>query len=448
MAEQSKKPFAPFLYDQGDRIGLLKQVLASFGHPDKAFKIIHVCGTNGKGSTSMMIAAVLRQLKFHVGLFTSPAIGDTTNSIQTDFSPVSERVFQDKLSIIAKQMEEPAFKAAQLSEFEALFLAAMLIFAEQGVDYVVLECGLGGELDATNAVSTTIYSIFTEIGLDHLGLLGNSLREIATTKARIIRPGNTTILAQHQQPVTAAVVRGEALRKHATFLSAELAQVHQHRDRQFNQVQYAVQQPKFKLTGQFKFSLKATYQLENLATVITWLSDFLPRIGLITQFNAVLSGALAALTVPGRFEQIATDPVIILDGGHNPDGIRAFVSSVDAQYRNSPKIVVNGFLKDKDYEQAVKSLSKLKQTQFIVTEPINQERELPADSLAGVYQRIIGDRFPQVADPIVAIKMAITEAKKMPKQPIIFVVGSFYLLNPIRTYLLSRSVPDENNTRL
>lgn len=435
-----------FMYNVGDRIDLLKRVLKVLDNPDKQFKIIHICGTNGKGSTATMIAAILRQLNYRVGTFTSPFIGTLYNGIQRNFSDISKAQFDSEMAKIQHVMVRPEFNHDMLSEFEAQFVVAMLFFADHPVDYVVLECGLGGELDATNAVSNTMYSVFTEIGLDHLGILGNTVAEIATTKSKIIRQGNTTITAPHQRPEAFQILKSQAAAKQATFLSAD--QIHL-TSTQVEGLQRIVSFQSAivnQIQGKFMFGLPGTYQLENLATVLTWLNDFSSKTSVPTKhFDQILTAALGHLVIPGRFEQISTMPTIFLDGGHNPDGVAAFVSSVDELYGDRPKIIINGFLKDKEYQPAVKSLLTLKNASFIVTEPQNQKRELDAVKLSHVYRKLTNETIETFESSIDALKEAIHRAHGLHDKPTIFVVGSFYLLNPIRSYILAKGVDLHEN---
>lgn len=438
-SETKISEFPSFLYDQGDRISLLKEILKVLGNPDKQFKIIHVCGTNGKGSTATMIASILRGLGERVGLFTSPYIGTILNGIQVDFKDISQDEFDAQLTLIEQALTRQPFRNNQVSEFEAQFLAAMLYFANQKVTYVVLECGLGGELDATNAVFTTMYSIFTKIGLDHVGILGRNLTEIATTKSKIIRPHNTTIVAPNQPTPAFNVLQSEAHLKQATFLTTKHVRLNANRNKNVIQINYEL--PNLNKSGHFNFNLVGIYQLENLATVLTWFFDFITKVTNQKSPDQILNQALSTLTIPGRFETVQQKPQIILDGAHNPDGIQAFTKTVNQLYSETPKIIVNGFLKDKSYEAAVKHLISLKNTSFIITEPVNQKRELSPDKLSNVYFRLTGKHYPNFLSPIDALNAAIERADS---NTIIFIVGSFYLLNPIRTYLLTRSEPVEN----
>ena len=174
---------------------------------------------------------------------------------------------------------------------------------------------------------------------------------------------------------------------------------------------------------------------------MTWFFDFVKRTSFQQRLDDILAHSLAELVVPGRFETVQQKPKIILDGGHNPDGISAFVETVQKLYPNAPKLIVNGFLKDKSYEIAVQKLLTLKNSSFIITQPENQQRELSPVKLADVYQKYTNRQFPEFTSPVKAIKQAIMTASPT---TVILVVGSFYLLNPIRTYLLSRSEHNGN----
>lgn len=432
---ESKQGFTGFLYDQGDRIALLKRVLKALGNPDTDFSIIHVCGTNGKGSTSKMIADLLGNLHHHVGLFTSPFIGDITNSIQIDSKNIGKSDLNQILDSLKETMSSSEFSKDELSSFEAQFVAAMIYFSKQNVDFVVLECGLGGELDATNAVMNTLYSIFTRIGLDHIGILGDTIAEIATTKSKIIRPGNTTVVAPNQRAISLEILQKEAHSKGSRLINASKVNVSQ----TVNADGISIISYRYgTISGSFKFSLLGTYQLENVATVLTWLFDFARKNRLQLDYDHLLSQTLGSMTVPGRFEAISSSPKIILDGAHNLDAIGAFVDTVQSRYTNENKIFVTGFLKDKDYQDNIRLLTTINHADFKITQPNNPDRALSAKSLEEVMTEETGNFYPSFADPIAALNDAILDANQRPNT-IIFVVGSFYLLNPIRTYLKTRS---------
>lgn len=282
----------------------------------------------------MMIAACLETMDQKVGLFTSPFIGDQTNSIQINGHSISQSQLAGLTGLVKNMMATPQFADDELSDFEALFLIAMLYFSNQSVDYVVLECGLGGELDATNAVTTTQYSIFTEIGLDHVGILGSTIEEITTTKSKIIRPGNTTIIAPQHSDTVNRIIREEARSKGAKVIDVGRF-VHVKYQKLNSQLIINYQTTEF--AGTFKFGLIADYQLENLRTVLTWLINFYQSAKTPLTIDEILERSLSQINIPGRFETINESPMIIVDGAHNLDGIKSFVDSVNTNFESLKK---------------------------------------------------------------------------------------------------------------
>ncbi|MDI4583954.1 bifunctional folylpolyglutamate synthase/dihydrofolate synthase [Oenococcus sp. UCMA 14587] len=422
------------LYGQGDRIALLKKFLQYLNHPDRNFSIIHVCGTNGKGSTSTMIAALLTGLKYKVGLFTSPFIGNVNEMIRIDQEAINSDILDEYFQIIDQLENQHSFETDQLSQFEKLFLIAMLYFSDQGVDYVVLECGLGGKLDATNAVDKTDYSIFTNISLDHTNILGKTISEIAQTKAKIIRQNAKVVIAPKQDTAAQKVLLKEARLKNARlFLADDLKLTIAKRTKTAEIINLKLHN---KLID-FRFSLVGSYQIFNLMTALTWLIDFI-KAKPINDFDLkkLLSNTLANLTIPGRFELLSQKPEIICDGAHNPAGIKQFVSTVNCLYPNSKKKVLVAFLKDKDFEKCVAELLNLKSTIFIPTEPDQQERKLSADKLQQVFYQLNGHFYQSFSDPHQALDYALNEKRT---DDLILIVGSFYLLKIVRTYLKTRT---------
>ncbi|KRL01203.1 bifunctional folylpolyglutamate synthase/dihydrofolate synthase [Liquorilactobacillus capillatus] len=427
ITNNSEERLPTTLYGQGDRIALIKKVLQQLQQPDENFKIIHVCGTNGKGSTCTMIAALLQNMNYKTGLFSSPFITNITECIQINRQPIAQSMLKSYTDKVKQTLVEMGLELTALSSFELLFSAAMLYFSDKKVNYVVLECGLGGELDATNAVSQTTYAVFTKIGLDHTAVLGKTIAEIATTKSKIIREKETVILAPKQREKTLAVLKKQAYKMHAHIHSAAWTKI------TFTEEKTLIRKACWQTTTQkilFDYSLRGSYQKENLATVLTWLDIFLKRQHRKINRQRLLEGALSNIVIPGRFESVSTQPSIILDAAHNIDGINAFVETVNQLYPTSEKILLVGFLRDKDYKHCIEELLKLKKTQFIITEPDNQERKLTAKELQISFQDATGKQLPQFADPVAALEYALKI--KPEKDALILVVGSFYLLKVIR----------------
>lgn len=190
--------------------------------------------------------------------------------------------------------------------------------------------------------------------------------------------------------------------------------------------------------GHFKFGLQGTYQVENVSTVVTWLIDFVQKQQLSINLDRLLTDSLGQLQVPGRFEMISSSPKIIVDGAHNLDAISAFVDTVSVNLKHQHKVIVTGFLKDKDYRDCVKLLTQIDDASFRLTRPDNAKRALSEQTLQTVFAENSGIEYPTYAEPITALTHTMTEFRHQP-DTIILVVGSFYLLNPIRRFIKDRS---------
>ncbi|SON73378.1 bifunctional folylpolyglutamate synthase/dihydrofolate synthase [Latilactobacillus sakei] len=423
------------LYGEDERVTLLRQILKAMGQPDHAFSIIHVCGTNGKGSTSAMIAAILQASGYSVGLFTSPHIMAVEESIQINRQLISKAQFERLLATVQTVLKKLGFDpTTDLSYFETLVLVALVYFKQQQVDYVLWECGLGGELDATNAVDRVAYTLFTKISLDHMALLGDTIEAIATTKSKIIRPQTPVIVAPEQTKTALHVLEAEAKRQSALLQIAPrdwFVTSHPTSAGQEVTVKLPEREP---LTVSLALA-GTSYQLENLLTVLTWYRQFCRDQGHAVD-EIVLQRALGQVRLPGRFERLATEPLVVIDGAHNPDGIRQFVRSVQERYGGYDLTIVTGFLKDKAVAECLQLLTQLP-ARFILTTPINQDdRQLPVAELGALYTQITGQTAPEYPAIEAALKAASQPATGN-KPQVILVVGSFYLLKTVRQHFLS-----------
>src|SRR5699024_10620155 len=211
-----------FFQGTQDRMEILKMVLNDLGNPDEAFKIIHIIGSNGKGSTARMTASLLESLGFSVGLFTSPHIDTIYERIQVDGENISDEEYQLCRGLVRDSVESTAkIKFDDMTWFDAFFLTAMLYFARKKVDYVVMEAGIGGIIDSTNGVKNVEYTIFTKIGMDHNALLGQTIDAISEVKLGAMRDGTTVILAPKQREVVKNKFIIYSKERHASMLFAE-----------------------------------------------------------------------------------------------------------------------------------------------------------------------------------------------------------------------------------
>lgn len=408
------------LYGEGDRIKLLQKMLEALGDPDQAFKIVHLAGTNGKGSTSTMMAAVLKAHNLRTGLFTSPHLFTERESIQVNGTLISPKEFKASLYQVHQAALLLGLKPEEdLSQFETTFLIAMVYFADLACDYVVLECGLGGLLDATNAITFSDYAIFTKIGLDHIDLLGDNLAEIVETKAGILRPNQKAVVGPFQKEGVEEQLETLAKAKGADLIKADLSLV-ESASPQVYQI-HLPNQPVFEV----KLGLKGSFQKENLTTVMTWYADWLQDQKEVPAVERVQQ-ALKDVSLAGRFEKVQSDPLVILDAAHNVDAMQQFVHSVKELYPQQQVTVICGFLKDKDVLEIVDELKQLP-ADFLLTQPDHPERALEIDKLAEIFkdQEIAVQAFEKPQE-------ALVYAQKELKAPI-FVVGSFYLIKTVRS---------------
>jgi len=298
------------------KLGLerINAVLERLGNPQDKLKCIHVAGTNGKGSVCAILAAILKEAGFNVGLYTSPHIFEYTERIQINGIQIPPETF-------ARLVEEVVGLSDDLTEFEILTAVMFKYFAEENVDYVVLETGLGGRFDATNIIKSNLCAIITHIDLDHTERLGNTRSKIAFEKAGIIKPNCPVITSEGYEEIKDAADANDSL---------------------------------FLLVTPFSdttdLALKGTYQGANLALALNCIQLLFPQIP-----QTVVKSALRKVKHPCRFEFIE-DKNLIIDGAHNPNGAMALRESLDTYYPSEPRRFIFGVLRNKDYETMMNTL--------------------------------------------------------------------------------------------
>ena len=308
-----------------DRVGMLKRVLAKLHHPDQQFRIIHVAGTNGKGSTGTMIAQCLHQAGQKVGHFSSPAMVDQREQIQIDGCLIEKSAFATTYEKIVQQLPDD-LNADDLTVFEWWTLIMLQYFADQKVDWAVIECGLGGQNDATNAIEAPKLAVITHIALDHTRILGPTIKDIAQAKAGIIKPGTgVVILAPNQDQAARAQIIKRAQACQVSVLDSEKTIQLTVLDQSWAGTQLQLKLPGAELECQF--NMLGTFQLDNLKTALTAV-DWLNQTELeITPER--IAAVLANIVIPGRLQKIGTQPLSFLDGAHNPDAAVRLIQTLD-----------------------------------------------------------------------------------------------------------------------
>ncbi len=398
-----------------ERISLLCERL---GHPEKALKCIHVGGTNGKGSFCAMTESILRAAGYRTGLFTSPYIRFFNERMQVMGEPISNEELAEITSYvrpIADSMEDKP------TEFELITAIAFEYFRRQKTDVVVLEVGLGGRLDSTNIIKEPLLSVITGIAFDHMGILGNTLSAIAGEKAGIIKTGCPVLWGGESEEAADVICRVAAERK------APLVTV----DRSCLQVKdYRVEGTVFDydVYEGLHLSLLGTYQPYNAATVLTGVA-ILNRLGLSISEKAVREG-LSSVYWPARFELLSRDPLILYDGGHNPQGVAAAVESIRTYFPGQRVDLLSGVMADKNYDEMIALLRPVSRRVFTVTP--NNPRALQAEAYAEMFaaQGVEACGYPTVREGLSAA-IAHGRADGVP----LICLGSLYLYAELRSAL-------------
>ncbi len=394
-----------------ERITALCEVL---GNPQKKLRFIHIAGTNGKGSTSAMLASVLQKAGYRTGLYTSPYIRTFCERIRTN----GENIPQEKLASLTEKIRPIADAMEDKpTEFELITALAFAYFAESQCDVVVLEVGLGGRLDSTNVIENTALSIITGIDFDHTALLGNTIEEIACEKAGIIKMGRPVLFgggagAAHD------TVRAVAMEKAAPFYTVDRSS--------YVQKSATLDGTTFDYNNytDLLLPLLGAYQPYNATLVLTAI-DLLKEQGFAIDGDAVRRG-LADVRWPARFELLSRDPIIIYDGGHNPEGVRAAVASVQSYFPNQKVNLLGGVMADKDRGEMIETMKKVAARAFAVTP--NNPRALAAVDYAAQLNDygIPATAYASVAEGV----RAAIESSRKEGIPLVC-LGSLYLYEEV-----------------
>ena len=352
---------------RSSRLGLdrTRELLAGLGNPQDKLRVVHVAGTNGKGSTCAFLASILQEAGFKTGLFTSPYIIEFADRIRVNGCNIAP---DDLLDVTLAVREVAEAMPDHPTEFELMTAVAFTYFARQECDICVVEVGLGGRLDSTNVLEAPELCIITPIALDHTELLGDTLAVIAGEKAGIVKPG-VPVVSAIQEPEALDVIVARAAEQNAPLACVDATQLEE-------------TPADFMYRGweHLSLGLLGSYQPENAATALEAV-EVLRQCGWNIPDEAVVAG-LAHIYWPGRFEVLGEDPTFIVDGGHNPQGARALIESLEQRYPDRPVIFVMGVLADTDYTDMVRTIIGYAPARMVVCiEPPNP-RALPTEQLA------------------------------------------------------------------
>ena len=415
---------------KGSRPGLSRTVELTnrLGNPQNSLKFIHVAGTNGKGSTSAMLAAVLQKAGYKVGLYTSPFILRFNERMQINGRDIPD----DELAEITEFVKPHAEAMTDTpTEFELITAIALVYFSRNACDYVVFEVGMGGRLDSTNIISaeTVAASVITGIAMDHTAFLGDTPEKIAAEKAGVIKEGVPVVYGGNHPPVgktlpspeapsCSAVIREKADEMHSTYVETDHTKLANVRSDLFGA------DFDFGAYKNIHVSLSGLYQPHNAANVLTVI-DVLRTRGLTIPETAI-RGGLASVRWPARFEVLSKSPLVIADGGHNPEGIDAAIASVKAYFKEEKILLLTGVMADKDYTHMVSHMAEVAAQAFCVR-PAN-DRALDPTAYAETFRKmgIPAEGYATVAEGVkAAMEVAEREGKAL------LCLGSLYMYGEV-----------------
>ncbi len=405
------------------------ELLALRGNPHLKLKVLHIGGTNGKGSTIAFLKKMLEKLGLRVGVFSSPYLIHYTDQISINGESISEARLEALMADYQSLLEGEAVANLQgTTEFEIITALAYDYFASEQVDVAIMEVGMGGLLDSTNVCQPILTGI-TTIGLDHVALLGDTLEAIAEQKAGIIKQGMPLVTGRIA-PEALTVIDRIAEGKDAPRLAYGT-------DYQVRHQESVVTGEVFDYTsavrqGRFQTSLLGLYQIENAGMAIALLDTFCQEDGRELASNDFLGQALEETSWPGRLEIVSRDPLMILDGAHNPHAIKALLVTLQERFADYHKEILFTCIKTKALEDMLDLLGAMPDTELTLTHF--------ADSRAtdeSVLKEAAKSRNLSYQDWHDFLEQNLTD-KKEEKQTIRIVTGSLYFLSQVRAYLMER----------
>jgi dihydrofolate synthase/folylpolyglutamate synthase len=403
---------------QGSKPGLgrTQRLLKSLGNPEKHLKFVHIAGTNGKGSTAACVASILRTAGYKTGLYTSPYILRFNERMQINGEHISDEELEqltDEIRPFADAMtDDPP------TEFELITALGMQFFYKNRCDIVVLEVGMGGELDSTNVIDTPEVAIITAIGMDHVAELGPTIRDIARAKAGIIKEGGDVVVYGGNPPEVDEVLEETCRAKNARLFKADFSRI--------SNTSFDLDASRFDFApyGRVTLPLVGSYQPYNAAVAVTAVERLRDKGYKITDGD-ILEG-LRRVSWPGRFEILMRGPVFILDGAHNKHGILATAESLKTVFPGRKFNFLIGVMRDKDVDDMMEVIAPLAE-RFITVRPDNP-RAMQAEDLRDRVKK-----FGKPAEACATIPEGVARAVEYAgKDGLVCALGSLYFSGDVR----------------
>ena len=398
----------------------MKTLLSMLGNPEKKLHAIHVAGTNGKGSTVTMLANILTEAGYKTGRYISPYVLEFRERMTIDGKMIGRKKLAALMSTVSEKVKALTEQGIALNAFEVTTAVAFLWFAEENCDFVIVETGLGGRLDATNTIPAPILHIITAIGFDHMEQLGDTIEKIATEKCGILRRNGTLLASPGQDPKVLAVMVQKCMDFDATFVTgcADEGKL----------VSFSVDGMELRV-GKMELSvpLVGKHQLNNVRTVLSAV-EILREQHIEIKDEHIVEG-IAKTKFPARFELCSKAPIAVLDGAHNPQAAKALAENV-RELLPEKRVLLCGMMADKDCGSVMEILAPL--FEKIVTVPVRNPRSLSAEALAELARPYCGN-----VSAASSAETALDEVlNSLSETDALVVAGSLYLASELRPALM------------
>ena len=417
----------------GIKLGLdsTGKLLELLGNPQDNLNVIHVAGTNGKGSVCSFISNILKEEGYKVGLYTSPYLETFTERIRVNGENIPEEdvariitLIKDKIDImISEGYSSP-------TEFEIVTAMAFYYYNEQNMDYVVLEVGLGGRYDSTNVIKNPLVSVLVSISLDHIGVLGDTIGKIAYEKAGIIKENGTAIVYK-QVKEAEDIIKEVCEKQNAKYIEVNFDDVLVKKSDIYSQVyDCTIMDEKF---NDIEIKLIGEHQVNNSIVALN-VVKFLRDNKNINISNESIKNGLLTTKWPGRIEKIMENPMFIIDGAHNEDGAKSLSKALEKNFPNKKLTMLIGMLVDKDIDSVLEILMP-KFNKVITTTP-DSDRAISADELKNKISKYVDD-VVSIKDIDKAVRYTLDNSNE---DDVIISAGSLYLIGEVRTLLKEREL--------
>lgn len=425
MTYEQARAYVQTISKSGSILGLasMKNLMQELSDVQKQLKIIHIAGTNGKGSVGAYLEWTLKEAGFRVGRYTSPAVFEPLEVWRINCENITKEDYSDTMEQVKRACDNLVKKGnRQPTVFEVETALAFLYFYEKKCDYVLLETGMGGETDATNIIKQPVCSVLTSISMDHMQFLGSTLEEIAKAKAGIIKEGCPVVCADQSETVM-HIIRQKAGEVHAPLKISDSFKAQKRKD--------TLEKLQFDFLGikEITSYLTGAFQLQNACLAVCVLKEIL------NLPDEIIKKGMEKTVWHGRFELVGTKPFFILDGAHNEDAAKKLRASMQNYFTNSPITYIIGVLRDKEHKKMLECMIPLADCIYTVT-PENA-RAMPAEELAHEAEECLkrcGKKSSVAACSSVleAVKLA---KEQTPEYGVILAFGSLSYLREVKQSL-------------